>query len=460
MSDLVQKLELIQQARDDIQTALEDKGQVVGKDIRDYAEAVSNITTREDLTAELTAQTQKLAELEALLDNKTQGEAKPNIFCQLEEPSSKDGIWLQTDKEYDIVNFADSPISHWETTKEADTPYDIGTTQGGKSGIIAVDDYIYFFGGSNSNTQTLAYKYNINTKLYTRLTDIPYNFSGNLIYIDGHIYLIGGYPNYYKMTKYDIENNSYITLSDIPYPVNNASITSVGTDIYLFGGEGNSSWTSWYTKAYKYDTLTDTYTQLQDLSGGTFRGCAVTVGTDIYLFDGEHTWKSLYKYDTLTNSCIKLGNRTIPLYCEKSRAFYFNGDIYILLGQNATSVYKYSIDNNTFTLIEGSENSSFSNYRIACMKDNIIYVVQQTKLYKFIVVDNEDKSVIVSQKSSDYTTHLFNKSNNMKNNAKFSFDNVWYYTIQDGLDDTIPTYYGDGTQWINFKNPPVEEVEE
>lgn len=418
------------------------------------------LETKENLDVVLTQQETKLQELEDIVKTKTQGSAKPNIFCQLTEPTSKDGIWLQTDKEYNIVNFTDSPISYWETTKEADTPYNIANSQGGKSGIIVVDDYIYFFGGTSSDTQTLAYKYNINTKLYTRLTDIPYNFSGNLIYINGYIYLIGGGSNYYEMTRYNIENNSYTILTDIPYPVNHASITSVGTDIYLFGGEGNSIWTDWYTKAYKYNTLTDTYTQLQDLSGGTFRGCAVTVGTDIYLFDGERTWKSLYKYNTLTNSCVKLGNKTIPLYCEESRAFYFNGDIYLLLGQNETSVYKYSIDNNTFTLIENSENSSFGKYRIACMKDNIIYVVQQTQFYKFIVVDNDDKSVIVSQKSNEYATSLFNKSDNMKNNPKFFFDNTWYYTTQDGLDDTIPTYYGDGTQWINFKNPPVEEVEE
>ena len=43
MSTLNDKLNLIKDARDDIQTALAGKGQVVGKDIRDYAEAVANI---------------------------------------------------------------------------------------------------------------------------------------------------------------------------------------------------------------------------------------------------------------------------------------------------------------------------------------------------------------------------------------------------------------------------------
>ena len=43
MSDITEKLALIQQARDDIKDALAEKGQIVGKDIRDYAEAVANI---------------------------------------------------------------------------------------------------------------------------------------------------------------------------------------------------------------------------------------------------------------------------------------------------------------------------------------------------------------------------------------------------------------------------------
>ena len=70
MSTLKDKLIIIQQARDAIRTALAEKGQVVGKDIRDYAQAVSEITTSEDLDEVLTAQEQKLQALEEALNNK------------------------------------------------------------------------------------------------------------------------------------------------------------------------------------------------------------------------------------------------------------------------------------------------------------------------------------------------------------------------------------------------------
>jgi len=54
MSDINEKLDLIIDARDDMKTALEGKGQVVTKDIRTYAEAVSNIESGID-TSDATA---------------------------------------------------------------------------------------------------------------------------------------------------------------------------------------------------------------------------------------------------------------------------------------------------------------------------------------------------------------------------------------------------------------------
>ena len=43
-TSLDEKLELIRQARNDIQTAIQNKGQAVNTDIRTYAEAINNIS--------------------------------------------------------------------------------------------------------------------------------------------------------------------------------------------------------------------------------------------------------------------------------------------------------------------------------------------------------------------------------------------------------------------------------
>ena len=50
-----------------------------------------------------------------------------------------------------------------------------------------------------------------------------------------------------------------------------------------------------------------------------------------------------------------------------------------------------------------------------------------------------------------YETELF--SNDIFDvPAKYKFKDVLYYTTQGGLETDIPTYYGNGTQWVKFKN--------
>ena len=37
------------------------------------------------------------------------------------------------------------------------------------------------------------------------------------------------------------------------------------------------------------------------------------------------------------------------------------------------------------------------------------------------------------------------------NRMRFRFSDAFYYSKENGIDAAIPTYYGDGTQWIKFK---------
>ena len=67
-----------------------------------------------------------------------------------------------------------------------------------------------------------------------------------------------------------------------------------------------------------------------------------------------------------------------------------------------------------------------------------------------------DKSIVINQgkyNSSFYEIELF-LSDIISNNypAKYLLVDAWYYTTQDKIDDTIPTYYGNGTSWIKIKN--------
>ena len=64
---------------------------------------------------------------------------------------------------------------------------------------------------------------------------------------------------------------------------------------------------------------------------------------------------------------------------------------------------------------------------------------------------DKDNAIILSQNPDyKYTTELV--ESDVINGLQYEFNDVYYYTQEGGLDNTIPTYYGDGTQWIKFKN--------
>ena len=52
---------------------------------------------------------------------------------------------------------------------------------------------------------------------------------------------------------------------------------------------------------------------------------------------------------------------------------------------------------------------------------------------------------------ADYKTQLFGSPDNVEGRILTGITDVSYNT-ENGLDDTIPTYYGNGTEWIKFKN--------
>ena len=90
-----------------------------------------------------------------------------NIFCQLEEPETKKGIWLQAEKE----------IEHITTDEEiyiAGTWTDIGskgsTPDNYTRKYALVSRTIYAFNGSSTIAN---YKYNLDTKTWTTFASFP-----------------------------------------------------------------------------------------------------------------------------------------------------------------------------------------------------------------------------------------------------------------------------------------------
>ena len=312
----------------------------------------------ENLQEQLDTQDLIIQQLQEELAGKASGSAKPNVFMQETEPTTKDGIWLKGSYQVDNI-VADE-------------------------NVFASEEW--------------------NTVKMSSLKTIPYNFySGSAVSIGTNIYLLGSAGNtstYKKMYKYDTLTDTYTQLTDIPYSFKYGSAVSIGTNIYLFGGS------SYPNYAYKYNTLTDTYTQLTNVPYNFYEGSAVSIGTNIYLFGGNGGVKATYKYDTLTDTYTQLTN--IPYVFYEGSAVFNGTDVYLLGGNpNPTKV----------------------------------------QVMAMIPKDYDNNSIVISQGVPSNKTNIANYG---MQNAKFYYDRVYYQNENGELLNTIPTYNGNGTEWVKI----------
>ena len=415
-----------------------------------------NVEAGENLTEVLNTQDQKIAELEEALENKIAGKPKPNIFVQENEPNTKKGIWLQTNKQLEHI-YGDDDIfiaGEWKPDgRYKDIPYEFYN-----SSAVVVGTDVYLLGSSMYTRY--AYKYNTLTDTYTRLTDIPYVFlfyNGSAVAIGTDIYLFGGSGNSTYAYKYNTLTNTYTQLTNIPYDFVNSSVAAVGTDVYLFGS-GNGSYS---TYAYKYNTLTDTYTRLTNMPYGFWTGSAVTIGTDVYLFGGSNNTYT-YKYNTLTDTYTQLTN--IPYNFVSGSAVAVGANIYLFGSAYNSSYYTYAYKYNTLTdTYTQLTNIPYNFYRgsaVAVGTDAYLFGGEANKrkvqVYALESSTYANNSVVIAQGryyQTGYGIELYN-DDLFSLPMLYAFADAWFYTTEDGIITDIPTYYGDGTQWTNFKNPP------
>lgn len=421
-----------------------------------------NVPTGEDLETEISAQEEYIAQLEAIIDTKAAGSgdgSSMNVFVQETEPEVKKGLWLQTDKEMEHI-YEDTPVTNFVEWYPDDTCSDTPiTVSHGAAGIyngniyllrgssiyaynietdtytlvktisnfkvgsgayVAKDNCIYIF-GTDTDGSYMSYlaKYNMETNIFTTSSGYGSQFYQSAVLVDDYIYVFGGWYN--SSYKFNITTNVKTNLASMPANTNWPIIANVGNKIYLFGGKPNSS-SSYLRTVYVYNINNNTFTNLGEiLPFDAYKGVAITKGDTIYIFNNTE----IYAFDTNTNLFSKIDD--IP-HAIAASMLVINGNQLFLFGSSETS------------------------------KGNIV----QNALVDVVTSSYADNSTIISKSSSTKIGHaveLFS-NNLMVEPLLYTFADAWFYTTEDGLITDIPSYYGDGTQWINFKNPPVEEVEE
>ena len=394
------------------------------------------------------------------------GDSSLNIFVQEEEPTTYDGIWLQTSE----LNYDDVDIVNEITTVGKNITWSTGVSYPEtvrESATTKIGTDIYIAGGQKSSSTTdcssSLYKFDTVNNIYTKLSDIPYSAYGMSINAYGtDIYIFGGRNGstvYDYAYKYDTLTDNYTQLTNIPYGVGQMGSTIVGSDIYLIGGTVGSSRTKNF---YKYNILTDTYTQLTNLSEVLNTPGVATIETDIYFFGGyagNGSSRGAYKYNTLTNTLTTLTR--VPYASYGHGTIAYGTDIYIFGGIHSSGsfdyVYRYDTLTDSYTQLTNMPNAIGRIITNNTIVGNKFYVFGGTPASSTYTTDvvmigefnynlsDKNGKILIAVQSDGYKTKLINIDNKLINCYVTA---VAYNSIDNNMDLTIPTYYGDGTNWI------------
>lgn len=408
----------------------------------------------ENLQEQLDAQDVIIQQLEQALENKAQVSVKPNVFMQEDEPTTKDGIWLKGNYEVNNIKMVDNVFGgeEWNNTK-MDSLKSIPYSCAG-NGVVAIGTNVYLFGSLYSGYKNYAYKYDILTDTYTKLTDVPYELAqGSAVAIGTNIYIFGTNKSDTEgknAYKYDTLTNTYTKLTDVPIPISASAVVAIGENVYFMG-----TFKSTYRKnVYKYDTTTDKYTQLSDMPYEFCQCGAATIGTNVYMFGSgiSANQKYAYKYDTITGTYTRLAD--IPYNYYNCTPIAVGTNIYLFgSGDDNYNKYAYKYDTLTNTYIRLADSLYSVSHVVPILCEGFIYLFggagSPTKVQVMELIQNEypEGSILITENTLKNETKIANFG---IENAKFYYDKVYYNDTTGKLLKDIPVYNGNGTEWIKI----------
>ena len=162
------------------------------------------------------------------------------------------------------------------------------------------------------------------------------------------------------------------------------------------------------------------------------------------------------------NEIVSQDNNMKSLSVYTTVPTYFNGVIYFHSSYTKTDgysnnvIFTYNISNKALEILKiNLHGNTFNNETSAMfltMGNELILTTGYRNTSIIIPYKTfEDKTVVINQGVS-YQTQIIVSPKNLSGRIVNGFNDVWYNTVPEGLDDTIPTYYGDGEKWIKFKN--------
>lgn len=400
-----------------------------------------------------------------------------NIYCQLNEPRTKDGIWIKKDAKIkkivqdNVLWFA----GEWNDPQKlhlADIPTSVLYRH-----CVAVNDKVYFFGTSDTNsarTSNTMFVYDIKDDTWTQSAAIPSSGMGWYpILIGTDIYLsVGAYAGgAYAATlyKFDTINSTWTKLDSTLLRYGTIMVpTSDGRYIY---GIGSTVSTNGSNTLKKYDVASNTWTQIMilphDMGDGST--AAFIIGGYLYYFGRIYTQNSSMtrhygKINLTTLEHTALGEA--PMRGGATYPIFMNEEIHFYTG---STKYIYSIKDDVFTLVQNATPMYVLDKDVLFYKGNI-YVfggayrdstgtntktLDTRRMSMTSKIFNEGTVVLL--KFDDYLGGIGTEfvSPSPRPLGEFTrfvsyLDNVYMY-VDGTLQESLETYYGNGEQWIKFK---------
>jgi len=213
---------------------------------------------------------------------------------------------------------------------------------------VTLNDEIYFIAGRNDiSVSPHFYKFNPELNIWKRLADIP-NPTINLAMaaVNGKIYAIGGDRFQNANREYNPQTNSWKLLKPMPTPRQHINCGVYENKIYIAGGL--TSWKNITKKHEVFNTATNTWSEKAAIPYLVQNATVVTVDSLIYVIGGagtkEDIWGDVWTVETYninTNKWKKIND--LPQLLFGSAAVVVNKEIIVLGGQ---------------TLINGKEDTS------------------------------------------------------------------------------------------------------
>ena len=171
-------------------------------------------------------------------------------------------------------------------------------------------------------------------------------------------------------------------------------------------------------------------------------------GKTIYIFHS----KTITTFNLETNT-FKDIKKDSEYSINSSWGYTFIGNDMYLIGDK---FLKYNILTNEYTVISETVPYTFSSSKVYLgLVGNRFYVVDGSgKIHYFSLTTKKyDKNtLILAQGKYNQVGYEIKPFSNklIKDNLIFQFTNAWFYS--DHLETDLPTYYGNGTEWIKIKN--------